>query len=240
MISTAEFMHIAKNNDVSFAGVANLVPAFKEIELQGGRRLSGFPRAVSIGVSLPNPIVDGIADQNDRISQKNYRHHGYDVINARLDQITSRLASLIQDGGFSAYPIAASQVIDRENHLGTFSHKLAARLAGLGWIGKSCLLITPTNGPRVRWASILTDSPFEPTGIPMEDRCGTCTKCVDICPPQAFTGRAFHENEPRPARFDAGKCAVYQNQLREMVGVSLCGLCLQICPFGTSNKARST
>ncbi|MCK9565162.1 MAG: hypothetical protein M0Q43_03825 [Methanothrix sp.] len=63
-----------------------------------------------------------------------------------------------------------------------FSHKLAAHMAGLGWIGKSCLLITPEAGPRVRWASVLTDAPMKATGYAMAERCGECRKCVDVCP----------------------------------------------------------
>ncbi len=41
----------------------------------------------------------------------------------------------------------------------------------------------------------------------MEQQCGKCTACVDICPQQAFTGRVFCEDEPQEARFDAAACA---------------------------------
>lgn len=83
-----------------------------------------------------------------------------------------------------------------------FFQKLAAHLAGLGWIGKSCLLITPEHSPHVRWVTVLTDPPLLPTGTPMEQKCGACTACVDICPQHAFIGRSFCSEEPREARFD--------------------------------------
>ena len=121
---------------------------------------------------------------------------------------------------------------DDENICGIFSQKLAAHLADLGWIGKSCLLITSDHGPRVRWVSILTDAPLYPTGSPMEPRCGDCTACVDICPQHTFTGRIFYEDEPREARFDAAACDQYFREMEKKKGVAICGLCLYICPHG--------
>ena len=89
----------------------------------------------------------------------------------------------------------------KDRQLGFFSHKLAAHLAGLGWIGKSCLLVTLEVGPRVRWASVLTDAPLM-AGEPLEERCGECRGCVEVCPAGAFSGRSFFFDEPRAARFD--------------------------------------
>lgn len=98
----------------------------------------------------------------------------------------------------------------RDRELGLFSHKLAAHLAGLGWIGKSCLPVTPEAGPRVRWASVLTDAPLA-AGEQLEERCGECEACVEVCPAGAFSGRSFFSDEPRAARFDAFKCRYYHS-----------------------------
>jgi len=76
------------------------------------------------------------------------------------------------------------------NNVGLFSHKMAARLTGLGWIGPNYLLITLGIGPRVRWVTVFTDAPLK-AGEPMPDRCGDCRLCVETCPPKAFTGRPF-------------------------------------------------
>ena len=167
-----------------------------------------------------------------------YRGHGYDVLNTRLDQITARLYSALQREGSRAFPIRASQMVDRERLLGRFSHKLAAHLAGLGWIGKSCLLVTPQVGPRVRWATVLTDAPLE-AGQPMAERCGSCSACVDACPARAFTGRAFREDEPREMRFDAHACHAYQRQDEERRGTILCGMCVYACPHGRRGRGRA-
>jgi epoxyqueuosine reductase len=65
-----------------------------------------------------------------------------------------------------------------------------------------------------------------------EIKCGKCTKCVDICPVHAFTGRAFVEGEPRESRYDARACEKYFDKMEEEGIVSICGMCLFICPHG--------
>lgn len=126
----------------------------------------------------------------------------------------------------------ASERFDDERICAVFSHKLAANLAGLGWIGKSYLLITPENGPRVRWTTILTNVPLTPTGKPMKNLCGDCRKCVDICPVKAFTGSNFKEDEDRDVRYDARKCELYLENLEKQGKLPVCGLCIYNCPFG--------
>jgi epoxyqueuosine reductase QueG len=153
-------------------------------------------------------------------------------MNQRLDLIASSLSSVLQRDGHRAFPVPASQTVDDERICAVFSHKMAAHLAGLGWIGKSCLLITSEVGPRVRWATVLTDAPLKATGEPMEERCGSCVQCVEICPVEAFTGQPFRENEPREARYDASKCDRYFSKMEAQGEVPVCGLCLYICPQG--------
>ena len=84
----------------------------------------------------------------------------------------------------------------------------------------------------VRFVTILTNAPLQPTGQPMSERCGDCPECVDVCPVNAFTGRAFLEDEPREARYDARKCDRYFKVLEEMMGVAVCGMYLYVCPYG--------
>ena len=165
-----------------------------------------------------------------------YRHNAYDVVNTALDQVALRLANTIQRAGFRALPVPASKRTDDNRISSIFSQKLAAHLAGLGWIGKSCLLVTPDHGPRVRWITILTDALLSPTGKSMDQKCGKCTACVDICPVQAFTGQPFSPDEPREVRFDAAACERYFKEMEEKGTVSVCGLCVYVCPHGRKKK----
>jgi epoxyqueuosine reductase len=212
-------------------GVADLALARDEIIRQGGEELGAYPRAIAIGVELLHPIVDRLPDRERRSVAVEYRTHAYALVNQRLDAIASRVASELQGAGHRAFPVPASDRVDDERICAVFSHKLAAHLAGLGWIGKSCLLITPQVGPRVRWTTVLTNAPL-PTGTPMAQRCGDCHECVDICPQKAFTGRNFIEVEPREARYDACSCERYFKKMESEGKVPVCGLCLFACPHG--------
>ena len=224
---------------LDFYGLADLAPAYDAILDQGGPDIAAFPRAVSIGIALLHPIVDRLPNRADRAAALEYHHHVYTVVNARLDAAASWLASVLQRTGYQAMSIPASNRVDSARLYGSFSHKLAAHLAGHGWIGKSCLLVTPQYGPRVRWATVLTDAPLAPAAGPPAERCGDCRRCVDICPAHAFTGRAFVAGEPREARFDATRCDRYYQDMREQnAGVGVCGLCVYVCPHGRTWPGR--
>lgn len=212
-----------------YYGVADLNDAGDFIKKQGGINVHQYPRAISLGIILLDAIVDDLPRRFDNSVAVNYKH-SYDIVNLRLDMITSRMAGIIQKEGYSALPIPASERYDDERICAVFSHKLAANLAGLGWIGKNCLLITPEVGPRVRWASILTNAPINATGSPMKNLCGDCRECVDICPVNAFSGASFRKEDEREVRYDARKCEQYFEVMEEAGKLAVCGLCIYKCP----------
>ncbi len=214
-------------------GIADLTPAKQFILWQGGPLLEPFDHAISIGIHLSDVLVDSLFYQSDSMALKTYETHVYGTVNRKLDQIALQLIRLLQQEGWYAFPVHASQSIQPAPHLlGSFSHKLAAHLAGLGWIGRSCLLVTPEYGPRVRWATILTDAPL-PSGIPMENGCDDdCGFCTTICPAQAFTGRKFDPKEPREQRMDVLVCNNHLELRKEQMGARVCGLCVAVCPHG--------
>ncbi len=227
----AQLRTLACSLDADYYGVADLSSAHDVILAQGGQRVARYPRAIAIGMVLQDSLVN-LLPEDDPAAAILYRHNSYEIVNLALDQIALRIANTLQRAGFDTFPIPASKRTDDDRICGIFSQKLAAHLTGLGWIGKSCLLITPDHGPRVRWVTVLTDAPLLPTGTPMEQKCGACTACVDICPQHAFTGRPFQRNEPREARCDAAVCDRYFKELEKSCGVPVCGLCLYICPYG--------
>lgn len=229
---------LAEELGADFVGVADLALARETIRAQGGAALADFPRAVSVGIGLPHAIVDQLPRRAEKAVAMSYRHQGYDIVNQRLDHLVSRVSGLLQRAGHHALPIPPSQTTDREGLRGAFSNKLAASLAGLGWIGRSCLLVTPQAGPRVRWATVLTTAPLEPTGGPLEPGCGDCQACVEACPVSAFTGRAFVPGEPRELRYDANRCKQYLDEMEQTRGLPVCGLCLYACPRGKEASAR--
>lgn len=216
-----------------FVGVADLSLAHDAILAQGGPVIAAYPRAISVGIGLLHTIVDQLPNRADRAVAFSYQYHSYDLINQRLDLLISQVSRFLQREGYRALPVPASKRADDERICAAFSHKIAAHLAGLGWIGKSCLLVTPEIGPRVRWATVLTDAPLRVTGEPTAANCGDCNQCVEICPVQAFTGEPFRASEPREKRYDAGKCDSYFAEMKEKDSeLAVCGLCLYVCPHG--------
>jgi len=220
----------AEDGGAQFFGIADLDGRHEAFGETWPLPTTGLRFGISIGIGLNHWIVDRLSRHNDATTARLYGHHGYTVVNDRLDRLASDIALAIQRRGFQAVPVPATIKANDEGLLGPFTHKAAARLAGLGWIGLSCLLVTPEVGPRVRWATVLTDAPLAPTGKPMANGCGDCAACVKVCPALAFTGRPFREDEPIALRYDTRKC---QNHLRQ---VSICGLCLAVCPHGRKER----
>jgi len=232
-----ELMVYSKSLGVDLFGVAELSSAKSFIEKQGGPHVAGFPRAVSLGMRLLDDVVDQLVNHGDLVTISTYRGL-YMAVNAALDRAALLVAKRIQDEGFRAYPLPASSMLNNEGLEASFSHKVAANLAGLGWVGKNCLLITPEYGPRLRFATVLTDAPLT-TGSPIKNRCGSCTLCADICPSKAIRGRAFNSDEPRDVRIDASLCDMYTENRIQTFGDVNCGLCVYVCPHGNKRKKPS-
>ncbi len=223
---------VAEACGADFFGVADLTEVGDVILAQGGPSLAGYPRAVSLGIGLSDALVDHLSESRDRTRDALYRYHTHTVVNAILDQCALLAAGCLERAGYRALPVPASLRTDDAGIAGPVSHKLAAHLAGLGWIGRSCLLVTPGRGPRVRWITVLTDAPLAPTGGPSEPRCGECRACVDACPIGAFSGRPFAPDEPREVRFDAAACDRHYRALEEAGEPAACGICVAVCPWG--------
>jgi epoxyqueuosine reductase len=108
-----------------------------------------------------------------------------------------------------------------------------ARLAGLGWIGKNTMLISRRLGSFTFLGALLVDAELV-YDIPHHvNHCGTCTRCLDACPTQAFVG---------PYQLDAGRCISYwtiehkgvlaDQDAAELHGwVFGCDICQDVCPW---------
>jgi epoxyqueuosine reductase QueG len=232
-----ELRAYAKDLGVDLFGVADLTSAKSYIEKQGGEYITSFPRAVSLGIRLLDPVIDQLHNHGDLGVISVYRGL-YTTVNAALDRAGFLVAKRILGEGFRAYNIPATSMLNNGKLDAIFSHKVAANLAGLGWIGKNCLLITPEYGPRLRLATVLTDAPLT-LGSPIKNMCGGCTRCIEICPSKAIKGRAFNPDEPRELRLSAELCNGYTENRMKTFGDINCGLCVYACPHG-SKRLRFT
>ena len=191
--------------------------------------LEPFIRAVSVAVCLDHGIVDEI----DRHPTVRYAEH-YRAVNEDLDRIAAQAAGRITECGYRAAAVPASKIMDTENLLGAISHKAIARMAGIGWQGKSLLIVSPEFGPRIRLATILTDMPLAPDR-PIKSRCGTCTKCTDACPVDAIKNATPGDRyTDREEALHFSRCAgrTLDNSRMPGIGARICGVCVKACPHG--------
>jgi len=139
----------------------------------------------------------------------------------RLQKLAERIRGSVGDFGYRAY-VDSAPVLE----------KALARNAGLGWIGKHTVLINRQAGSYFFLGELYTNLPL-PIDEPASAHCGTCRKCIDICPTQAIVG---------PYRLDARRCISYltielkgsiPEDLRAPMGNRIfgCDDCQLICPW---------
>lgn len=216
-----------KQNGATLVGYSNVYENLPE-------NLRELKFAITIVVRLSDFIIDEITDK----PTYTYFHH-YRAVNALIDQITLRGMLLIQDKGYKALAVPASQTVNdvKDKYSGIFPHKTAAVKAGLGWIGKSGLFISSQYGPRVRLGTILTDMEIACNNTVIPCKCGDCNKCVESCPAMALSGKSWVQGCERSDIVDAKACSDYMNMNFKHIGRgSVCGICMKICPWHVSEK----
>ena len=118
---------------------------------------------------------------------------------------------------------------------GELVDRAVAERAGIGWSGKNCSIITPEFGSYVYLGEIMTNIPFAPD-TPIEDECGDCNLCIDVCPTGAIVA---------PGQLNSQRCIAFLTQtkgflpdeFRSKIGNRLygCDTCQTVCP---KNKGK--
>ncbi|MBY6024227.1 MULTISPECIES: tRNA epoxyqueuosine(34) reductase QueG [Bacillaceae] len=146
------------------------------------------------------------------------------ILRDRLQKLESFLKEKVQG-------VEVKSMVDT----GELSDRAVAERAGIGWSGKNCAIITPEFGSYVYLGEIVTNIPFEPDQ-PIEDQCGTCNKCVEVCPTGALvTGGQL--NSQRCIAFLTQTKGFLADEFRDKIGNRLygCDTCQTVCP---ENKGK--
>lgn len=144
------------------------------------------------------------------------------VVREKLEQLVSHLRERIAEPFEAKICVDTSAIIERE----------WAVMAGIGWIGKNTMVLDASLGSYFFLGELITDLELAPD-TPQTDHCGTCTRCLEACPTQAF---------PRPYEMDARRCISYltiehrgeiEPELASKLGdwVFGCDVCQQVCPY---------
>ena len=182
-----------------------------------------YPVGIAIAVKYPKEVIRQIHD----LPTKRYHQH-YERINKELEQIAN---SAVQDLNAHGYQ-AMCQTATYDDTV--VPHKTVATCAGLGWIGKCALLVTKQYGSMVRLISVLTDAPLICAKPIEQSYCGRCTACVQACPGGAVKGANWTPSTQREDIFDHDSCRqTARKRAMQGIGVdiTLCGKCIEICPY---------
>ncbi len=151
------------------------------------------------------------------------------LLRARLQKLADRISAVTGPFGYRVFTDSAPVL-----------EKALARNAGLGWIGKHTLLLSRDAGSWFFLGEIYTDLPL-PVDAPATAHCGTCTRCIEVCPTQAIIG---------PYKLDARRCISYltielrgsiPEELRPLIGnrVFGCDDCQLVCPWNKFSQSTA-
>lgn len=147
----------------------------------------------------------------------------HDVVLSRLRVLEAHIHQLCADSTIRTWSYVDT---------GPLVERVYAKYAGIGWIGKNTCIINQQVGSWLFLGVILNSVPLLPD-LPAPDRCGTCTRCLDACPTNAF---------PEPYKLDATRCISYltiekrgsiPEEFRSAMGRHLfgCDICQDVCPW---------
>jgi epoxyqueuosine reductase len=193
--------------------------------------IPGTIRIISTRINYQTPNAaneEDVLNNNEQayISRYALGRDYHKVIRKRLQKLADRIAKEVGPFGYRAF-IDSAPVLE----------KALAEKAGLGWIGKHTNLINRECGSWFFLGELYTDLPL-PIDTPAENNCGTCNKCIEICPTQAIIS---------PYKLDARRCISYHTiELRESIPIEFrkamgnriygCDDCQLYCPWNRFEK----
>ncbi len=193
--------------------------------------LEGCRSVVCVAIDYADDTFDPAAEDPNRgrISRYAWGDDYHLVLKEKLELLAGRIREEWPDAG-TRIAIDTSPVLE----------KAFAAGAGLGWIGKHTNLIDPERGSWFFLGELFTTLAL-PRDAPMADHCGTCTRCIDVCPTAAIV---------EPYVLDARRCLSYWTiehrgpidaWVQERMGnwIFGCDLCQEVCPWNREAAARA-
>jgi len=189
----------------------------------------GYSSAILFGIPLTPYYIHEVIHTPDYVRNRVNNNYDFDddelfLKEIETDRISDRMADYLINKGFNAYSQSDANQIKTTDFDGIcgktlLPHKTIASLAGLGWIGKNNLLVTPQYGSAQCLGSILTDAPLITTSTsPIDPSCGNCRICKDVCKDNALKGNTWNRQTEREEMINVYQCTT-------------CMKCLIFCPW---------
>jgi epoxyqueuosine reductase len=181
-----------------------------------------LPEARSVVcLSFPYSAAAPVAEDGSRVARYAIGEDYHWTLRERANAVARRTAGRIGEFRFRVC-VDSAPVAERS----------LAAAAGLGWIGKNGCLIDPERGSFFLLAEIITDLDLPPDS-PVAEQCGSCVRCLEACPTDAFL---------EPGLLDASRCIAYwtiehrgplPDDVRETIGENVfgCDICQEVCPW---------
>ena len=224
-----EWIEEGRAGEMHYLEARNEAGEFKRSSLQNAAPWARSVVVVGINYNSDQPrSIDAPDPTRGWISRYAWSERDYhDVILPKLRLLETRIAGFARDAGeeFRSWCyVDTGPVVER----------VYAKYAGIGWIGKNTCIINQEKGSWIFLGVILTSLALQPD-LPAPDRCGSCTRCIDACPTNAF---------PRPYEIDPTRCIAYltiekkgaiSQDLREGMGRHIfgCDICQDVCPWNS-------
>jgi len=170
-------------------------------------------------------LAPGVSTASGRVAQYAWSTDYHTVIGRRLEQLATAVREIVPGARTRCY-VDAGPVPERE----------LAQRAGLGWIGKNTMLINPTIGSFTFIGVIFTDAELV-ADLPFQaDRCGTCRRCLEACPTDAFVESRTLDARRCISYLTIEHTAPFRDDERPLVGDWLfgCDVCQDVCPWNIS------
>jgi epoxyqueuosine reductase QueG len=175
-----------------------------------------FPNAVLIGIALSPDYLRKITSTNNYVQKMKdlnlMNEDDFHLKEAEVDRLADYIAQYLTIKGHAAYSQSENNTIltgfyNEKTKTTPLPHKTIALLAGLVWIGKHNLLVTPEFGSAVCMCTVLTDAPLKTIShAPVNSLCGSCSICTTICPTKAIKGKIWDISTSRDEMVDVYQC----------------------------------
>jgi epoxyqueuosine reductase len=168
------------------------------------------------------PRIDWQRELRGRIASYAFGADYHDVVLNKAEKVAAALATL-RPGSISRTYVDTGPVFERE----------WAVESGLGWFGKNTNMLNREHGSYFFLAEIFTDIDLDPTNERQRDHCGTCRRCLDLCPTGALSDGYLMEPRLCISYLTIELKSAIPSHLRPKIGnwIFGCDICQEVCPW---------